>query len=352
MNRHWAFDRAFYLFVFSVSFGFRISSFEFGCGSAAGEEHELKPPFAWKLSPPLVSPAERPDDPCCSVKDPTVVFHEGKWHIFATIRSKVRTHQIEYLCFDKWENADKAERHILKCHNAYFCAPQVFYFTPHKKWYLVYQCANQARAMPYGPCFSTSETIGDPQSWSAPQPFYAAKPKTLDKGWIDFWVICDETAACLFFTSNDGRMWRAQTALADFPKGWSDPQVCLRDDIFEASHTYKLLGRNQYVTLIEANPGGKRYYKAFLADKLDGKWTALTATEAQPFAGAVNVHAAGELWADNISHGELIRAGNDQTLTIDPAKLQFLIQGVLEKDKAGKNYGQIPWRLGLLTRDE
>jgi hypothetical protein len=147
-------------------------------------------------------------------------------------------------------------------------------------------------------------------------------------------------------------MWRAQTALADFPKGWSDPQVCLRDDIFEASHTYKLLGRNQYVTLIEANPGGKRYYKAFLADKLDGKWTALTATEAQPFAGAVNVHAAGELWADNISHGELIRAGNDQTLTIDPAKLQFLIQGVLEKDKAGKNYGQIPWRLGLLTRDE
>lgn len=325
--------------------------------AAAGD---LTPPFAWKLSPPLISPAERPDDPCVSVKDPTVVFHEGKWHVFVTIRSKVRTHQIEYLCFDTWENAPKAERHILTCHDAYFCAPQVFYFTPHKKWYLIYQGGNEKRGMPYGPHYSTSETIGDPKSWAAPQPFYAAKPKTVDKGWLDFWVICDDTTAYLFFTSCDGRMWRAQTALADFPKGWSDPQVCLRGDIFEASHTYRLLGQQKYLTVIEANPGGKRYYKAFVAEKLDGKWEPLADAKEKPFASEANVkmhgqptaeaaRGTGELWADNISHGELIRASNDETLTVDPAKLQFLIQGVLEKNKAGKKYGEIPWRLGLLT---
>ncbi len=54
-------------------------------------------------------------------------------------------------------------------------------------------------------------------------------------------------------------------------------------------------------------------------------------------------------WAHNISHGELIRAGYDETLTVDMANLQFLFQGVTDERKAGKIYGQIPWQLGLLT---
>ena len=52
---------------------------------------------------------------------------------------------------------------------------------------------------------------------------------------------------------------------------------------------------------------------------------------------------------DNISHGELIRAGNDETMTVDPRNLRFVFQGALESEKAGIGYGQIPWRLGLLT---
>jgi hypothetical protein len=95
--------------------------------------------FRWKSSPPLVAPAHRPEDPCVSVKDPTVVFHDGRWHLFCTIRSHQRTHQIEYLNFSDWKDADKAPRHVLKLHEGYFCAPQVFYFTPLKKWCLLYQ---------------------------------------------------------------------------------------------------------------------------------------------------------------------------------------------------------------------
>lgn len=53
-------------------------------------------------------------------------------------------------------------------------------------------------------------------------------------------------------------------------------------------------------------------------------------------------------WTDVISHIELIRAGNDQAMEIDPEILQVLFQGVLDKDRAGKAYGQILWRLGLL----
>ena len=55
------------------------------------------------------------------------------------------------------------------------------------------------------------------------------------------------------------------------------------------------------------------------------------------------------LWADNISHGEFLRAASDETLTVDPANLKFLIQGVMNKGKGDKGYGGIPWLLGILT---
>jgi hypothetical protein len=66
------------------------------------------------------------------------------------------------------------------------------------------------------------------------------------------------------------------------------------------------------------------------------------------FVGPVNTQHAGEPWIDSFSHGELIRDGFDETLTMDPAEVRSLFQGVSDKDKAGKGYGQIPWRLGIL----
>ena len=141
------------------------------------------------------------------------------------------------------------------------------------------------------------------------------------------------------------------TPLADFPHGWGPCRVALRGDIFEASHTYRLKGLGKFLTLIEANPGGRRYYKAYIADRLDGKWTPLADRESKPFAGAANVRpAAGATrWTDNISHAELLRDGCDETLTVAPAKFRLLFQGATQKEKAGKPYGKIPWRLGLLT---
>jgi len=56
-------------------------------------------------------------------------------------------------------------------------------------------------------------------------------------------------------------------------------------------------------------------------------------------------------WTESISHGELLRAGVDQHLEVDPARLRFLFQGVSDQARAGKPYGQIPWRLGILERD-
>jgi hypothetical protein len=124
--------------------------------------------------------------------------------------------------------------------------------------------------------------------------------------------------------------------------------LAIRGDIFEASHTYYLKGLNKYLTVVEAQAGGRRYYKAYLAEKLDGQWTPLAATREKPFASPVNTEDAGELWTDSFSHGELIRDSYDQTLQVNPVHLKFLFQGVTDEAKRGKKYSEIPWRLGML----
>ena len=263
--------------------------------------------FRWVATGPLIGPAVRDDDPCLAVKDPSVVCHNDRWHVFLTIRSRKRTHQIEYLSFADWKDADAAPRHVLKLTDGYFCAPQVFYFTPQRKWYLIYQVEEATRKPSRQPAFSTTDDLADPASWTKPALLFRDQPDNVTSR-IDFWIICDDAKAHLFFTSNDGRMWRSETKLADFPAGWDRPRVVLQGDIFEASHTYRLRGLDKYLTLIEAvGDGGRRYYKAYLADRLDGAWVPLAATRNQRFAGPDNVRFAGERWSDSFSHGELLR---------------------------------------------
>lgn len=303
--------------------------------------------FSWRASEPLidVGPGRQAADPHVSIKDPTFVFHQGRWHLFATLRMKSGKVDMEYLNFADWSQANQAERHILNFHDEYNCAPQVFFFTPHKKWYLVYQLADKTRTPPFGPCFSTTTNLADPKSWSRHQPMVTnAPPKPK---WLDFWVICDADKAHLFYTSLDGHLWRRETKKSDFPFGWGEPQLALKADIFEASHTYKLKGTDQYLTIIEAQGGGGRYYKAYLANRLEGPWTGLADTFDRPFASKNNVRQANP-WTASISHGELIRAGVDELMEVDPTNLRMLFQGASDAEYRGQGYGGIPWRLGML----
>ncbi len=305
--------------------------------------------FEWDVSGPLVDVGSGKDaaDPHISIKDPTFVHHKGRWHLFTTVRMNSGKVDIEYLSFADWDQANQAERHVLGLHDQYYCAPQIFYFSPHKKWYLIYQLADKDRTPPFGPCFSTTDNIADPASWSPAQPMVTnAPPKPK---WLDFWVICDDRKAHLFYTSLDGHMWRRETMKADFPFGWSEQQLALQGDIFEASHTYKLKGMDRYLTLIEAQGGRRRYYKAYLADRLEGPWKGLADAPDHPFAALHNVRQS-PAWTANISHGELFRSGYDENLEVDPSRLRFLFQGASDaeyRDSGG--YGKIPWRLGILV---
>jgi hypothetical protein len=226
-----------------------------------------------------------------------------------------------------------------------YCAPQVFYFRPHKKWYLIYQIADKKHKPPFGPGYSTSTDLGDPKSWSKPEWLFPDPPQ--GQKWLDFWVICDRAKAHLFFTSLDGRMWHSETGLADFPAGWSAPKVAIQADLFEASHTYKLKGLAKYLTIVEAQGDRRRYYKAYLADRLEGPWRGLADSREKPFAAFSNVRPEEE-WTTNISHGELVRTGHDETMEVDPANVRFVFQGASDPEYRGNPYGKIPWRLGIL----
>ncbi len=321
-----------------------------GTSPAAGREGTVfEVPGMWEYSAALIAPEPREQDPSRAQKDPTVVFYGGRWHVFMTVKLPGRS-AIEYCSFQNWEQADKSQRTILRISNSdYYCAPQVFYFTPHRKWYLIYQMGVPG-ANKMWVAYSTTQDIAHADSWTQAQPILDGGPDDPRQvGGLDYWIICDDERAYLFLTSLNGKMWRLWTNLEDFPRGFGHCELALEAKVFEASHTYKLEGTDQFLTIIEEN--GRRYYKAYLADRLDGAWRPVADTAEKPFAGWNNIRPAPEVepWTDNISHGELIRDGYDQTLTVDPANLRFIFQGMWDKDKSGRGYGQFQWRIGMLT---
>jgi hypothetical protein len=95
--------------------------------------------FRWKSSGPLVDvEAQRAaDDPHVALKDPSIVFHEGRWHLFGTLRMKSGRVCMQYLNFTDWTQANAAPRELISFTEKYHCAPQVFYFTPQRRWSLI-----------------------------------------------------------------------------------------------------------------------------------------------------------------------------------------------------------------------
>ncbi|QDT14502.1 non-reducing end alpha-L-arabinofuranosidase family hydrolase [Alienimonas californiensis] len=327
-----------------------------GAGEPPADTPFLAGDFHWTVSPPLLAVDQdrlppSPGAPWVAVKDPSVVRHDGRWHLFCTLRKNKEGDgriRIGYLSFENWEDAAAADWALLDLTPDYHGAPQIFYYEPQRKWYLIYQAVDPSRGLKYGPCYSTCDRVDDPAGWTKPEPLYVV-PEGMKAG-LDHWVICDEAKAHHFFTTNDGRMWRAETALANFPdRGWSRPEVALQADIFEASHTYRLKGTGKYFTIVEAQGDGRRYFKAYTADRLDGEWTGVADARDRPMVSPQNVTNRADSWATSYSHGELIRTGVDQRLEVDAATTRILFQGVDDAGYDGsKNYGQIPWRLGLL----
>ncbi|MGW3106254.1 non-reducing end alpha-L-arabinofuranosidase family hydrolase [Streptomyces sp. NPDC001100] len=308
--------------------------------------------FSWSSSGALIAPKSDATHTIAGIKDPSVVYYNGKYHVFASTAS-ASGYNLVYLSFSDWSQAGSATHYYLDrsaIGTGYRAAPQVFYYAPQRLWYLVYQTGNAS--------YSTNADISNPNGWSAPRNFYSSMPPIIAQNigngyWVDMWVICDSTNCYLFSSDDNGHLYRSQTSVSQFPNGFTNTVIAAQDTnkyaLFEASNVYKVQGANQYLLLVEAiGSDGRRYFRSWTASGLAGSWSALAASESNPFARAGNVAFPAGAWTKDISHGEMIRAGYDQTLTIPACKLQYLYQG--HDPNASGDYDTLPWRLGLLTQ--
>ncbi len=295
--------------------------------------------FQWTSSAPLITPPSG----ALSIKDPTVVFDGQMWQIYATTYTD--GYSMVHLQFTDWAMADSATKTPVASNpnlTGYKCAPQLFYFRPQNLWYLVYQTQP--------PAYATTTTPGDVSSWSRSQTFMPM-PSIItnsDTGGIDYWVICTDATCYMFFSADNGVLYRAKTAKASFPNGFEHTTEIVMEDsrfaLFEACNVYKMAGTDKYLLIVEAIGNG-RYFRSWTADDLEGTWTPLADTQSNPFASMSNVTGAD--WSnDGISHGEMLRENPDETMTIDTCNMRYLFQG---RTVAGSSYNLNQYSLGLLT---
>jgi len=311
--------------------------------------------FRWQSGGPLIGPRSDATHSLSGIKDPSVVFYNGRYHLFASTTSSTGGYSMVYLSFTDWAQAGSATQYYLDqspIGTGYRAAPEIFYFAPQNKWYLVYQTGGNAS-------YSTNTDISNPAGWTAPRGFYAGVPAIVQQNigsgyWVDMWVICDTTNCYLFSSDDNGHLYRSQTSVANFPAGMSEPVIALQDAdrhaLFEASNVYQVAGTGNYLLIVEAiGSGGKRYFRSWTSTSIAGTWNTLAATEASPFAGTSNVTFTGTAWTTDISHGEMIRTGYDQKLTISACSMRYVYQGRDPSVSTG-SYSTLPWRLALLTQ--
>jgi hypothetical protein len=312
-----------------------------GGSSGSGQFCDLPTSFRWRSSGPLVAPKSPAGHNFVSIKDPSVVFWQNRFHIHATVFDQaVNGWNMVYLSFSDWSQANAASQYYMQdSPTRGGVAPQLFYFAPKQKWVLVYQ---------WGASYSTTDDPSKPETWTPRSSLLSNAPE----GAIDFWVICDSANCYLFFSNDRGQLYQAKMPIDQFPSAFNNAQILMSDtaaNLFEASNVFRIQGTNKYLLLVEAY--GPRYFRSWTATNLQGPWTPLAATQQNPFAGLANVTFDAGQWTNDISHGDMVRTNPDETMTIDACNMQFVYQGADPNANTGGDYGLIPYRLGLLTPD-
>jgi hypothetical protein len=333
---------------FPFSDGYRLSMGS-GWGESSYDEENNKDPAEFssnRLSSSDLDEFYRNHSAFFALKDPSLVKHDNEWHLFCTRRAVHPSHSIEYLKLKNISDKVPVERKILPFAGKRVRAPQVFYFTPHQTWYLIFQKkAVDFESAPALPFYTTNEKIDNSSNWSKPEQMRLSSQGD-SENWGDFWFISDQKYGYLFMTSKEGKFFRSKTSLLDFPDGWSEPVLCLEGDFIEGGHVYWIEEWQRYMVLLVASRYFKRYHKAYVAEDLDGPWEHFAVTRTQAFISRANVEFNSETpWADSFGHGELLRSSPDELMCVSTKDLSMIIPAVLREEMNDKLYREVPWKL-------
>lgn len=320
----------------------------------------------WRCGGVLLEPGRSFDG--IAVKDPTVVYDAGAWHLFYTAigaEGPTTRRSIGYVTAPRLDELCDAERHDLKQAWRGFqyeiAAPQVFYCSPLGKWVLVAQ-RPEAGPTRYVPVISLSDNIRDVTGWSSPRDLVPAAELPPGRTAIDFWIIRDGDSFWLFFSDQQHGVWAMRSSSPNLVEcRWDAPQRVLFDqgpdwELHEAAHIYFVPALRRYRLYIEAfRYGGthanhlERFIAVYRADRLPGPWTQEGGADAGDSILPEDIEGAdGRIpGVHQVSHPEWIRRGADERLEIDATPPAIIQETIVESPR--EDYASLGWRLRLIT---
>jgi hypothetical protein len=263
-----------------------------------------------------------------AVKDPSIVYSGGRYHLFYTGRDN-NDWRMGYASASSISGLSSASHTYMSTLNvgSYFCAPQVFYCEAKGQWYLVYQSGQ-------GATYSTNSDVGNPNGWSAGRSMFSGS-------YLDYWIIREGNTMYIFYAPGDDSrtIKRRSTSVSNFPSGWGGEST-VATNTFEGLAVYKNNADGQYYMVVEDI---NRHFELWRASSPGGSFTKLS----EEWAHRDDLIYEADHWTDQVSHGEILRAGTNEYMEVNNLDdCTIIFQGVPDGNYG--EYWQIPYDIGTM----